>query len=159
MKGQTNTTIFSWQAYEFKETERKPDWFWALGIIAVAGSVASFIYGNILFGIFIIIAAASVMYVSMSKPRLITYSLTDSGVIYEGVFYPYETLHAFWLEETDQQDKKLLIKSERFLVPILALPYDTEDTGDKAREVLLEFVPEEPLQEPWGHLIMERLGF
>lgn len=156
---QKGETILSWQAFEFKDRELKTDWFWAIGIIALAGSVTAFIYANFLFGIFIILSTASIFYFATVKARLITYEITSGGVVYEGMFYPFETLHAFWLEEHVETDRKLLLKSERFFVPILTLPYDDAETGDLIHEALSDIIPEEPLQEPYGQLIMERLGF
>ncbi len=155
----TGGKVYSWEALEYKDRDMKVDWFWALGIIALAGSVASFIYGNFLFGVFIIFASIAIVFFGTMKPKRVLYELTDSGVIYEDVFYPYETLHAFFMNELDPDDKKVLIKSERFFVPILTLPYETLEQGEEIFDVLSEVIPEEPLQEPWGHLIMERLGF
>lgn len=155
----TGATIYAWEAFEYKDRALKTDWFWALGIIALAGSIASFIYGNFLFGVFIILASVAVVFFGTIKPKLVTYEITEGGIIYEGNFFPFETLHAFFLNEFDETDKKLLIKSERFFVPILTLPYDDDATGDAIYETLSNIIPEEPLQEPWGHLIMERLGF
>ncbi len=152
-------TIYAWEAFEYKDRDLKTDWFWALGIIALAGSVASFIYGNFLFGVFIILASVAVVFFGTIKPKRVKYEITEGGIIYEGNFYPFETLHAFFLNEFDETDKKLLIKSERFFVPILTLPYDDDTTGNAIYEALSNIIPEEPLQEPWGHLIMERLGF
>lgn len=152
-------TVFSWQALEYKEKELKPDWYWAIGIIALAGSVASFIFNNFLFGVFIIFATIAVFFFSKIKPRLITYEITSTGILYEGTFYPFENIKCFWMDEIDPNNKKLLIKSNRTIAPILALPYDTEETGDEIFNVLSEILPDEPLQEPWGHIIMERLGF
>lgn len=156
LKGQT---IFSWDAYEYKDRQIKTDWFWALGIIALAGSIASFIYGNFLFGVFIIFASIAIVFFGTIKPKLIRYEITSNGIVYEKVFYPYDHLHAFWFDEIELDNKKLLLKSERVFVPILALPYDSQETADRIHELLSQILPEEPLQEPWGHLIMERLGF
>jgi hypothetical protein len=159
MRDVKGETLYSWEAYEYKDREMKTDWFWALGIIALAGSIASFIYGNFLFGVFIILASIAVVYFGTVKPKRITYEITEGGLIYENIFYPFETLHAFWMNENDPSDMKVLVKSERMLVPILTLPYETEDQGNSIYEILSDVIPEEPLQEPWGHLIMERLGF
>lgn len=151
--------LFSWEAYEFKDRDLKTDWYWALGIIAIAGSVAAFLFGNFLFGVFIIFAGIAVGFFSRIKPQLITYEITEFGVMYEGTFYPYENLEAFWMNELEPDNKKLLIKSNRLIVPILTLPYNTEDEGDAIFEVLSEFLPDSPLREPFGHTIMDRLGF
>jgi uncharacterized membrane protein len=152
-------TLLTWEAYEYKDQEMKTDWFWALGIIALAGSIASFIYGNFLFGVFIIFASIAIVFFSTIKPKRITYEICEGGVIYEEVFYPFETLHAFWIDDFNPENKKLLLKSERIFVPILALPYEDEEEADAIYEILADVIPEEPLQEPWGHIIMERLGF
>lgn len=152
-------TVYSWEAFEYIDRELKTDWFWALGIIALAGSITAFIYNNFLFGVFIILASFAVVFFGTVKPKRVTYELTTNGVVYEEVFYPYETLHAFWINDTDKSDKKLLLKSERIFVPILTLPFELDEDGENIFEVLNEVIPEEPLQEPWGHLIMERLGF
>ncbi len=155
----TGQTIYAWEAFEYKDRAMKTDWFWALGIIALAGSVASFIWGNFLFGVFIIFASIAVVFFGTVKPKRVKYEITEGGIIYEGTFYPFETIHAFFLNEFDETDKKLLLKSERLFVPMLVLPYETAEQGDAIYEILSDIVPEEPLQEPWGHLIMERLGF
>jgi hypothetical protein len=159
MQNLKGETIFSWEAYEYPDREVKADWFWALGIIALAGSVASFIWGNFLFGVFIIFASAALIFFATVKPKLVRYEITTGGIVYEGNFYPFETLHAFWMDESESDNKKLLVKSERFLVPILTLPYSTEEEGDAIYEAISDIIEEEPLQEPWGHIIMERLGF
>lgn len=156
MKG---NTLFAWQAFEFKERDLKTDWYWALGIIAVAGSAAAFIFHDFLFGVFILCAAIIVAVFSRKKPRFIKYEIAENGVVYEGAFYPYASLHSFWLDESDPANKKLLLKSDRYLVPILTLPYNTEDEGDSIFATLADILPDEPLQEPVGHIIMDRLGF
>lgn len=156
IKGQT---IFSWTAYEFKDRDLKTDWYWALGIIALAGSIAAFVWSNFLFGVFIIIAAISVFFFSRMKPKLIKYEIAEHGIVYEGTFYPHESLKSFWLDETEPDNKKLLVKSGRPVVPILALPYNTTEEGDSIFEAMTNLLEAEPLREPWGHLIMERLGF
>ena len=64
--------LLQWDAYEFKQKEKRPDWFWALGIIAIAGSTVSFIYGNFLFGVFIILATVALFFFGTAKPRRFT---------------------------------------------------------------------------------------
>lgn len=152
-------TLFTWQAYEYKDQQMKADWFWALGIVALAGSVASFIYGNFLFGVFIIFAAIALVFFSTIKPKLITHELSEGGLTYENTFYPFDRLHAFWVDDTDPGHKKILLKSERMFVPVLCVTYEDDADVEFIYEILSSVVPEEPLQEPWGHIIMERLGF
>ncbi|MCC7004793.1 hypothetical protein IT397_02650 [Candidatus Nomurabacteria bacterium] len=152
-------SLFSWEAYEYKDRDLKNDWYWAVGIIALAGSVTAFILNNFLFGIFIIFATIAIFFFSRIKPKLTTYEITTEGIVYEDNFFTFDHLKCFWMDETENDNKKLLIKSERNIASILVLPYDKEEDGDQIFAILSEILPDEPLREPWGHLIMERLGF
>ena len=42
-----------WEAYEYEPKERSADWYWIVGIIALAICVVSLIYGNIIFAILV----------------------------------------------------------------------------------------------------------
>jgi len=150
--------LLKWQAFEYREKKKKPDWFWALGIIAVAGSAVAFIYGNFLFGIFIILAAGSMMFFGTTKPKRITYRISTDGLIFDGHLYPYERLKSFWMEELGGE-KRLLVKSDKTLVPILVLPFEDDETGEDIYAILSELLEEEEIQESNAHKLMDRLGF
>ena len=42
-----------WSALEYEEKVQSNDWFWALGVIIVAGSITSIIFANYFFAIFL----------------------------------------------------------------------------------------------------------
>lgn len=153
-----NTVLLEWNALEYQQKKKKPDWFWALGVIAVAGSAAAFIYGNFLFGIFIILAAVAMMFFGNATPKRIRYALTALGVIADGRLYPYERLLSFWMEEVEGE-KRLLLKSDRTFLPILVLPFEEDDTGDDILDILSEILDQEELHQSFAHKIMDRLGF
>jgi uncharacterized membrane protein HdeD (DUF308 family) len=46
----------SWKTLEFEKKQRHPDWIWVVGLVSVLSAVVSFFYGNIFFGIFLIVA-------------------------------------------------------------------------------------------------------
>ncbi|MEZ4113949.1 MAG: hypothetical protein R3B65_00575 [Candidatus Paceibacterota bacterium] len=113
--------LLEWEAFEYLDKKRKPDWFWALGIIAVAGSAVAFIYGNFLFGIFIVLTAAAMIYFGTTKPQKIKHAITTEGVLFDGRMYPYERLKSFWMEELGGE-KRLIIKSDKTFMPIMVIP-------------------------------------
>ena len=39
----------SWEAPEHRHTDKSSDWYWALGIIAIAAAAAALVFGNTLF--------------------------------------------------------------------------------------------------------------
>lgn len=155
---QEDNILLEWDAYEFKQKEKRPDWFWALGIIAVAGSTVSFIYGNFLFGVFIILATIALFFFGTAKPKRFTYMIMGEGIVVEDVLYPYKKIHAFWMEEIDGEGR-LLLRTENKLVPVIVAPFEDEETGDQIHNILSQIMEEKPLREPIAHIIMDRLGF
>lgn len=150
--------LLEWEAYEYRDKKRKPDWFWAIGIIAVAGSAVAFIYGNFLFGIFIVLTAVAMIFFGITKPHRIKQSLTIEGIIFDGRFYPYDRLKSFWMEELDGE-KRLLIKSDKTFMPIMVIPFEEDETGEYIYSILSEILEEEEIHESLSHKLMDRLGF
>jgi hypothetical protein len=153
-----DTILLEWEAFEYKEKNRKPDWFWALGIIAVAGSAVAFLYGNFLFGIFIILTAAAMIYFGTAKPQRIKQMITTEGIFFDGRLYPYERLKSFWMDEASGE-KRLIIRSDKTFMPIMVLPFEDEETGEEIYALLSEVLEQEEIHESFAHKIMDRLGF
>jgi hypothetical protein len=158
MEKHNDKILVDWEAYEFVQKKKRPDWFWALGIIALAGSAVAFIYGNFLFGIFIVLATIAMMYFGTADPHRIRYYIAVDGVHYDGRFYPFERLKSFWMEQLEDE-KRLLIKSDKTFLPIMVMPFENDETGDMIYAVLSDILEEEEIRESHAHKIMERLGF
>jgi len=149
--------LLEWEAFEYIDKKRKPDWFWALGIIAIAGSAAAFIYGNFLFGIFIVLTAGTMFFFGTAKPQRIKHVLTTDGVIFGNRLYPYSRLKSFWMEDLDGE-KRLLIKSDKTFMPVMVLPFEDDETGEEIYSFFSEILEEEEINESFAHKIMDRLG-
>lgn len=149
-----------WSGYEFEYREKSSDWYWAVGIIAVSIAVASAIYGNPLFAVFIAAAGFFLLMTANRKPRFIDYELTDKGLLINGNLRPHVDFHAFWIAESKYHPPKLLLQSNRLANPIMIIPIET-DYVDAAtiRDFLLDYVPEERINEPFSIRFLEFLGF
>ena len=149
--------VLSWETVEYEFEKKSPDWFWALGIIALASGLTAVLFGNYLFGVFIIMAAVLLGFYAIRRPQTVHYDIGGEGVRAGAELYPYKNLKAFWLE-TEGSVKKLLLLSGGSLSPILTLPLG--DVSPLAvKEALAKNLPERKLSEPLSHLIMEHLGF
>ena len=147
-----------WSALEYEEKERENDWFWALGVIVVAGSVASFIYGNFFFGLLLIISGILLGSFAIKKPDLVFYELNKKGLKIRTRLYPYEKIKAFWVKK-ESENPLLFIKSERPFMPIISMPIKAEYAEDIKNIMLLNEVPEEEMKEHVSEKIMDSLGF
>jgi hypothetical protein len=150
-------TPVSWTALEFEPQERHRDWNWYAGLVALIAAVLAFFYGDIFFGIFIIIAGVTVVIYAQRAPKHLAISISDAGVSINEEITPYPSIRQFWLDETDKQDKLLLLVQGSF-VPLVSLPLQGV-TADSVREALKAHIPEVEMHESRTIKIFERLGF
>lgn len=150
--------ILSWEAPEFEEKEKSPDWYWALGIIAICGIVISIIYKNYLFAVFIAIGSVTMGMFGNQKPKMIRYELSHSGLRINEDLMPLETLKGYAIREIGKERKQILIiESSKMFAHILTIPVQNSMVQDIKKE--LEKVPEKDLREPTAHQIMDAIGF
>jgi len=147
----------TWSAQEYEYKEKTTDWYIALGIIAISIATASFLLGNILFAILILLGTFTLAMYSMREPGIMEIELSKRGILVNDSIYPYNTLESFWVEEYDKEPK-IIIQSEKALMPYIIIPLGDADP-DEVREFLFEYIDEEEHHEPLSHKLMEYLGF
>ena len=146
-----------WSALEYEEKVQSNDWFWALGVIIVAGSITAIIFANYFFAALLIIGGGLLAFFAIKKPETVPYELNDKGLKIKSRLYPYEKIKAFYVQT---ENKPLLfIKSERFYMPIISMPINYMQ-ADNIRDIFLkkEVIEEKMAEHPYEK-IMERLGF
>ncbi|HWH07036.1 MAG TPA: hypothetical protein VNU47_00715 [Candidatus Paceibacterota bacterium] len=116
--------IFEWQGKEYAFEEKSADWYWALGIIAIAGIIACVLFNNIILALVIAAGAVSIALHAAKHPRIHRFAITDEGIAIDTNFYPYENmLHFSVLEYADPSlPPSLSIKTKSLLVPHLLIP-------------------------------------
>ncbi|MFA6273729.1 MAG: hypothetical protein WC662_01055 [Candidatus Paceibacterota bacterium] len=147
----------TWSALEYEEKERSNDWFWALGVIVVAGSITSIIFANYFFAILIIIGGVLLGFFAIKKPEIVPYELNEKGFKIKTRLFSYDTIKSFWVQKEPKYT--LFVKSSRQFLPILSIPI-TEELSQKIKEILIsKKITEEEMREHPSDKIMESLGF
>jgi hypothetical protein len=142
-----------WTGFEFEYREKTADWFWAVAIAMVSIAAISFIYDNPLFGIIMLSNARK-------EPRLLDYELTDKGLIIGDTLYEHIQFKTFWVSQSKYAPPKLLLRTNKWTVPLLIIPIETDYIeADRVRDFLLDYIPEEKIDESLGVKFMEFLGF
>ncbi len=152
------TRSIYWEAPEHNHIEKTADWYWVLGILAIAASVASIIFDNTLFGILILLAAMTMFITGNKHPRVIPFEVSPRGIRIDTDLYPYATLESFYIDEENHTGPQLLVKSKKLFVPLLILPIP-EEYVDDIESIVASRIMEEHLEEPLSHKIMEFVGF
>jgi hypothetical protein len=147
----------SWTTLEFEPKDRHPDWNWYAGLVAAIVAVIAFFYGDIFFGIFAIISGFVVIIYAIRPPKHLTIHIKQEGVSINEDLIPYTAIKQFWLDETDKQDKLLLLVSGAF-IPLLSLPLQAI-TAETVRGALKPHVPEIEMRESRTIKIFDQLGF
>ena len=154
----------NWSALEYEDKERHIDWFWALGVIVVAGAIASVIFANYFFAIFLIIAGILMGFFATKKPEMVSYELNEKGLKFNDHIYTYEKIKAFWVQKSLSDEghimkPALFIKSDRTFVPIFSIPIEENSVSAIHNLMVAHNVLEEEMKEHISEKIMESIGF
>jgi hypothetical protein len=152
------TRAITWEAPEPEHKEKGSDWFWALGIVAIAGSAAAVLFSNTLFAVVVLLGASTMIVFAHRKPKILEYAVTTRGIRIHTELYPYSTLECFYLDEDCPTGPQLLIQSQKLFMPLLILPIPSEYIDD-IDDLLSAKLPEEHLDEPFAHRLLEFFGF
>lgn len=149
--------LISWEAPEHIHKTKSADWYWAFGIIALALTAVCFIFGQIISGIFVLLAATALA-IHVSQPtKIIHYEINDRGIMANNVLYPFLTIDSFSIPH-DHYPPKILIRSHKHLMPLMVI-YINDVDPEKVREILLTYIAEKEQHEPFLNHFLERFGF
>lgn len=151
-------TPIQWSAPEYHYRKKNPDWFWAVSIIAVTAAIISLLYNNVLFALFILLGAFTLMMYAAKQPRIILFSLDGRGIHINDEEHPFLSLKSFWIHRYETGDI-LIVESGKILAPYIRIPIGSDIPTEHIREILLGSLPEKEHREPLSETIMEFLGF
>jgi hypothetical protein len=146
-----------WDALEYEEKERTSDWFWALGVVVVAGSLAAIIYGDYFFAVVLVLGGALLALFAIKPPDTVHHELNQKGLKIRNRLYLYENIGAFFVQR--EVKPLLFIKSERFFMPIMSMPINIEDAETIHELFISKNIPEEEMRVHLSEKIMDALGF
>jgi hypothetical protein len=147
----------TWTTLEYEQRERHRDWNWYVGLIAGIMAAIAIFYGNIFFGIFIIVAGITVIIYASRPPKHLSIVINEHGVHINGTLTPYEDIQQFWLDETEKPDKLLLLVKGSF-IPMLVLPLQSV-SAETVRAILKPHISEVQMRESRSVKLFEHLGF
>ena len=147
----------SWEAPEHTHGKKGGDWFLALGIITVAVVIAAILLDNFLFALLAALSGASMAVAVSQPPRIVAYEVNIRGIRIGDTVYPFANLRSYYLQEDDPRGPQLLVMAKKTLTPLLILPIP-EEYMDEIEEIMAGRLPEEFLEEPLLHKILEIFG-
>lgn len=149
--------LISWVAKQHFKSEKNNDWYWSVGIITVTATTLSFIFGNFIFGVLILVGVFSLIVHASRANRDIPCEINDRGIIIDDVLYPFLSLESFWID-AEERPAKIILKSLKTFSPYIIVHIDEVDP-EQVRDILLNYIAETEHHESVFQKILERFGF
>ncbi|MEK7621992.1 MAG: hypothetical protein AAB415_02320 [Patescibacteria group bacterium] len=148
--------IIEWETLEHPPRERSSNWYWLVGAFALILVVGAIVMKNFLLAILVLLGTFTLIIVTARAPRKIRIAVSRRGIQIHNNLFPYHTLRSFWLHE-DEVERRIIIQSEKLLMPHIHLPLGAEVDHESLRLFLLDFLPEEPHRPTIVDLLAEYL--
>lgn len=152
--------LLEWEGKEYDHVPKSADWYWALGIVAVASAVAAVLFASFLIALLILSAAAAVALHAAKEPPLHTFRLVEKGLLIGDELHPFDRMISFSiLEHVDGELPPMIsIKTQNWLSPHLVIPLADVD-AEAVYLHFLEHVPEDEHHHTLADLVATWLGF
>lgn len=153
------TIAFSWNTPEYTFKEKRKDWYWIVGAVALALIIVSIILQNYLFSFFIAIGTFLMISLASKEPLSLPVEISEHGVRVYKEIYPYNSIFSFWINYNENDEGILLLLTDTKISPIMSLSIDEDIDIMELREYLLNFVEEKEMKESLTDRIISKIGF
>ena len=151
--------IIEWQALEYEHREKSSDWLWTVGVIGVVLIVLAILFKNFLFAILLLIGTFAVLLYAARPPQHVDFALSPKGIKVKNRVYLYRHLTSFWVIDDPADRRKIIVESEKVLLPHMVLPLPEHLEPESIRDYLRQHLPEVHHDEPLTDVVAEYFGF
>ena len=152
------TVLHEWDTPEFISFPRGKKWYIVAGTIAVALIAYAVFSQSITMAIVFVLITALFMLTEHKTPRDVRVAITDMGIEYDGKFYPYHHINAFWMVYHPPYVRSMYLRisvGRRFQV--LKIELDDQNPIE-IRKILINEIPEiEGADEPLMDILIRLL--
>lgn len=152
----TSTVLTAWNTPEHIHRERTIDWYWAVGLGAIAAAVLAFILKDTLFGIMILLASGLYAFASAKGPRDVSCSITEKDITIGTEVYEMEKIKAFNIVSMSEDEKDLVLSIMRFYNPVVSVHLAPNIENDVKRILNERLTYNEKMNAPVGNRVISR---
>jgi hypothetical protein len=154
------SVILEWEGREYDHNPKSADWYWALGIVATAATIAALLFANYLLAVLSVVAALSIALHAARIPPLHRFRLNDKGIYIGEDLHPFEQMISFSvLEDIEGEFPPMIsIKTKNWHSPHLIIPLDGVD-ADLIYAFFLHHVEEDEHPPTLVDVVAALLGF
>ncbi|MHB0865587.1 MAG: hypothetical protein ACYC1Y_01660 [Minisyncoccota bacterium] len=156
----SRNVVMEWEGREYEHRPKSADWYWALGIVTVAGAIASILFDNVLLAVLIVVAAAAIALHAAKEAPLHRFRLVEDGLLIGDELHPFGRMTSFSvLEDIEGAYPPILsVKTDSWHSPHLMIPLAGVD-ADLVYAYFLHHVDESEHRHTFSDLVAAWLGF
>ena len=151
--------IVEWDGQTHHHIERSTDWFWAVGLIAIAAAGIAAWFGDSIFSAVILIGAFAMGLAASREPRILPVHIDEHGIHIDHDHYQWKTIRSFWIRTEFMPSPRLHLHTSHLLHPDLALTIPDEELAEQVRSALLQHKVTEEEHHTGGSMLADLLGF
>lgn len=114
----------SWQASDSGATKKTSAWYWSVGILGGGVAVASFIAGNVLFGLFAVLGSFAIMLAGSRPATKRIYEISDKGFRIGPDIIPFKNISRFAIRE--EEPRKVVLETTGLIGTVSVLLAETD---------------------------------
>jgi len=149
---------FSWQAEEFKKTEKSPVWFFFLFAAGLIFFILSLIIKNYLLTLIVAISVFLIYFQARKNPRQISFKISDKGVYLDNKFLEWKDFESFWIFENHSPVILGLIYKKNWSSKIF-IPLKNNPEIEEMKKFLEKFLSSVEQKESLLDILSEKIGF
>ncbi len=134
-------SVIEWEITRNKDTKRSGLFYGGVLVIMILLLLFSIWQDNLLFGVFVVLAVGTILFISTQAPDLNTFKLTDKKlIINDSTEYEYERFVHYDIYSFGDEDQELFFIFRERLKPILRIRIHDKDE-DTIKELLSQKLP------------------
>lgn len=153
-----NDALVQWSASEFVDYQKNAGWYVAfLFGILVLGAIVFAVTRDFISTGSIILVGILFMTFAARKPRVLTYSIDESGIRIGDKLYGFDSLRSFAVIDEGKFHSISLLPLKRFMPPV-SMYFEPQDES-RIASALGSFLPKEDRNQDFVDRLMHRIRF
>lgn len=149
---------FIWKTMA-RQGNRSPDWYWAVGLITIIGGIGAIFWGNILFGLFIILAGGMLFYLNLRPEPELLIKVSEKEIAIGKINYVPSKMKGFAIVKNHNDQDIMIIHTGRFFMPLISVVIPENIDLLALGDVLEKKIKREDLKETPATVLADKLGF
>lgn len=154
-----NTIEYIWEVSEFEFKEKKKNWYWLIGLVAVLLMTVSVLMSNYLLTFLILIGTLLMFAQANKEPITMDVEISNHGIKIHQTMHEYPSIQSFWIKQKEEGNYVLILMTSERMTSLQSVNIPSHINPLELREFLLTYINEQELRESYTDKLINTIGF